>query len=84
VETVEKPLLLLDFSTVSIARHFHNESPGLRPFAVFSPANAAEDPESLWLKTTRPFGFPVTVRGFRRSLWLAEKLRLRETRRRRG
>jgi hypothetical protein len=26
VETVEKSLLLLDFSTVSMARHFHNES----------------------------------------------------------
>jgi len=29
VETVEKSLLLLDFSTVSIARHFHNQSLGL-------------------------------------------------------
>jgi hypothetical protein len=26
VETVEKSLLLLDFSTVSMARHFHSES----------------------------------------------------------
>jgi hypothetical protein len=34
VETVEKLLLLLDFSTVSTARHFHNESLGIRSSAV--------------------------------------------------
>ena len=54
VETVEKLLLLLDFSTVSTAHHFHNESLGLRSSAVFSPTSAAKDPESLRLKTTRP------------------------------
>ena len=65
-ETVEKSLLLLDFSTVSMARHFHNESLVLCSSAP-SPFFRPQIPPKTHLYKGR-FPDAYNDRGVRKSL----------------